>query len=217
MEINHDIELEEKSESRAAKILKYKERLFIFDRLLFPYYNSLSEILINHILTLKYVSTTTFFLAIFSYVTQLDRLFLLLVPIVICNLLIIILIQIAEWNAFLLEAIGNKKFKKLSDNLRKKIIDNDIEFIATTHIISFMIHITMVGIILYLYYTSQFNQINYIENILAGIFILLIYWLISDKAYGDINEPMYICVYILCLFVTNYFLFEENKMQFIST
>lgn len=217
MEINHDIELDEKSENRAVKILKYKQRLFIFDRILFPYYNSLSEIFINHVLTLKYVSTVAFFLAIFSYVTRLDRFFLLLVPIVICNLLIVLLIQIAEWNAFLLEAIGNKKFKKLSDNLRKKIIDNDIEFIATTHIVSFGLHLAMVGIILYLYYTSQFNQINYIENILAGIFMLLVYWLISNKTYGNINEPVYVCVYILCLFMVNYFLFEENKMQFISS
>jgi len=211
-----DIELEEKSENRASKILKYKERLFIFDRVLFPYYGTISEIFINHVLTLKYISNTTFFIALFAYITRLDRLFLLLVPIIICNMIIIILVQIAEWNAFLYEAVGNKKFKKLSDSLRKKIIDNDIEFIGWSHVFSLGYHILMVSIILYLYNISQFNQINYIENILYSIAIILIHWMVSDKVYGDINEPVYIGMYIFCLFITNYVLFEENRIQFIS-
>jgi len=112
MDINYDSELEEKSEDRASKILKYKERLFIFDRVLFPYYNTISEILISHVLALKYISNTTFWIAIFAYATQLDKIFLILVPVIICNLLIVLLIQIAEWNSFLYEAVGNKKFKK---------------------------------------------------------------------------------------------------------
>lgn len=211
-----DIELEEKSTTRAAKIIQYKNKLFVFDRLLFPYYNNYSEILINHVLALKYVSNTTFFVALFAYVTQLDRLFLLLIPIIICNLIIILIIQLAEWEAFLHEAVGNQKFKKLSDTLRKKIIDNDIEFIAWSHVMNVIYHVFMVIIILYLYHTSQFNQVNYIENVLISIFMLLIYWLISDKTYGNINEPVYVCLYIFCLFIANYFLFEENKMQFIS-
>ena len=177
----------------------------------------MSEVLINHVLALKYISNTAFFIALFAYVTRLDRIFLLLVPVIICNLVIIILIQIAEWNSFLYEAVGNKKFKKLSDNLRKKIIDNDIEFIVWSHIINLIYNLGMVVIILYLYYSSQFNQINYIENILIGTLIILIYWLVNDdKTYGNINEPTYISIYILLLFITNYYLFEENKMQFIS-
>ena len=217
MNINHDTTLEDTSEIRAEKILKYKKRYYAFNRLLFPYYNSMSEVLINHVLALKYISNTAFFIALFAYVTRLDRIFLLLVPVIICNLVIIILIQIAEWNSFLYEAVGNKKFKKLSDNLRKKIIDNDIEFIVWSHIINLIYNLGMVVITLYLYYSSQFNQINYIENILIGTLIILIYWLVNDdKTYGNINEPTYISIYILLLFITNYYLFEENKMQFIS-
>ena len=187
MKTNKDIELEEKSEIRAGKILEYKTRLFVFDRLLFPYYNTISEIFINHVLALKYISNTTFWMAIFAYITHLDRIFLLLVPIIICNLIIILLIQIAEWNAFLYEAVGNQKFKKLSDDLRKKIIDNDIEFIAWSHIVNVIYHLAIVGIILYLYNSSQFDQVNYIGNVLISTAILLIYWLINDKTYGNIS------------------------------
>lgn len=200
-------EKEEKYTQYIEKIKRHKSRLSFIDRIIYPYYNTYWEVILYNIISPKYLTNVLFFTTLFAYATRLDRLFLLLLPINIANTIIITIIEVMEWTEVLYSIIGNNKFKELSLDLRKKIIDNDPELNIASHIFSIGYHGFILGILLYLYNVEEYNQINYIENIQIGIFGLLVFWLISKNPYGNINEPLYVISYIIVLILINYLLF----------
>lgn len=191
-----------------------RKQLFFPYNILFPYYNTIFELLEDSVLNLKYASNIVFYITIFAYFTKLNRLFLVMLPLNLVNFISITLVFLLDSDKLLYKTMGNKKFKKLSFETKKTIIDNDEDNLFIYKILNILYHLFYCILVLYLYYNSNSilnTSINYLGNIQINLFIILIYWLIGDKIYGDINENFYISIYILLLIIVNYYLFSSNN------
>ena len=158
---------------------------------------------------------------LFSYITKIDILVKILLPINICNCLIFFLIVLLDSKEYLIATLGNESFNKIPKNTREKIINNDTEitknFIFTTIIFHLIILIISICIYQYQYKNTDYNMVdnsNYSFMAIIGLCILLLsgFLLISKKhIYGDIKEEFYIVIYIFVLFTSSYLLYSNNN------
>jgi hypothetical protein len=179
--------------------------------LLKPYYKNWIDVLLD-VFSFKFLTNMTFFITIFSYFTNLDRLFILFSPFIFVNLITVTILQLFDWDKVILGITGDDDFKRRSDEERKKIINNDSTLYIATHLFSLLYHLLAAIFVYYLLDEFELNSVNFMENYLIQLFILLIFWLLSKKPYGNINEPIYGLIYIIVLFIVNYYLLYRKDI-----
>lgn len=189
-----------------------KSNNYNLDSLVYPYYSSFIDF-IKQTRHIKYISNISFYTLIFAYLTKIDFLVRILIPINITNCIIIILIILFEFKNLYYYTLGNKNFHKIPIERRKQIIDNDksMEKIAITLIILYHIFIIIITLIINHYHVN--NDYSFLFLFACAITFISGFLVISQKyLYGQIKESFYIATYIFILFTLNYLL--NNKQQY---
>ena len=89
------------------------------DSKVYPYFNSFKEAVIE-LASIKYLTNISFYMLLFSYITKIDILVKILLPINISNCLIFFLIVLLDSKEYLIAILGNESFNKIPKNTREK-------------------------------------------------------------------------------------------------
>ena len=155
--------------------------------------NDLSLKYIKLALTFKYISNLTIIIGIFSYFMDAISIFFVLAPLIIVNLLVITLILIFDYDAFVLKFNGDS--------------NTFVIFVILWHFIP----------VLWLLYILQKDDMikifhpNFMSIFLKTLILPIIYYYyeIDLKVYGDINYLCYSIIYFILLLATCYFLYHK--------
>ena len=195
------------------KIKNYRiNNNYNLNSLVYPYYNSFTDFVRNtrHI---KYLSNISFYTLLFAYLTKADILIRILIPINLCNCIIIFLVLIFEFQNLYYHTLGNQKFQQISFEKRKEIIDNDetIQKIAVGLITFYHLFVIIITLIINHYY--QGDSYPFLSIFAYSMLLISGFLMISKKyLYGKIKEGFYIMAYIFILFTLNYLL--NNQQQY---
>ena len=159
---------------------------------------------IKSALTFKYISNLSIIVCIFSYYMNAFDIFFVFIPLVIVNLLIILLIQICDFDKLMIGILGKSIPNKIQ---RDKIIPSFALFLNIWHI-------APVLWILYILQNDDLIKIfhpNVMSFFCKSIIIPMIYYYYEHdlQVYGDINELFYLIIYILMLLATCFYLYNN--------
>ena len=195
------------------KINNYrKNHNYNLNSLVYPYYTSFIDF-IKHTRHIKFLSNISFYTLVFAYITKADLLVRILIPINLCNCILIFLVILFEFENLFHYTLGNEKFKKISIQKKKEIIDNDntIKKIGTSLMIFYHVFVIFITLIINHYYQGEYYPFLFIFG--CSILFLSGFLLVSKKKlYGNIREQLYIPLYIFTLFTLNYLL--NNHQQY---
>jgi hypothetical protein len=149
------------------------------------------------ILSLKYISNASIFGIVISYYTQAFPIFLILIPVVITNFIVILVIQ---W-------YNSKELVKVTLELNDNNNDNSDEL--EKYQTKFIILNTLWNLLplLWLYYILQKDNIivlfkpNFMGSFLSGAIFSIIYFYFASNGsyYGNIDYSRYMIIYIVIL------------------
>ena len=164
---------------------------------------------IKSALTFKFISNLSIVICILSYYMNAFELFFVFMPLVIVNLLIILLIQICDFDKLMIGLLGKLIPNKIQ---RDKIIPNFALFLNIWHMAP----------VLWIIYILQNDDLikifhpNFMSIFSKSIIIPIIYYYYEHelKVYGDINESFYLIIYILLLLAICFFLFNNKNKNY---
>ena len=189
-----------------------KKNNYNLNSLVYPYYTSFIDF-IKHTRHVKLLSNISFYTLIFAFFTKADLLVRILIPINLCNCILILLVITFEFENLFYHTLGNSKFRKLSIEKRKGIIHNDntIKKIGAILMILYHILVIIVTLIINHYYQGEHYSFLFIFG--CAIVFLSGFLLVSkNKLYGEIREQLYITLYLFMMFTLNYLL--NNQLQY---
>ena len=146
------------------------------------------------LLSCKYISNISIYGLILSYYTQAYQIFLILVPIVITNFLVIVILQWYD-SRKLVKHILKIKDEEVNNYLMQYVLLNTL-----WHIIP----------LLWLWYILQRDNVialfkpNFMGIFLSGAIFSIGYFYFASqgKYYGDIDYSQYMVIYVLILMTT---------------
>ena len=155
-------------------------------------------------LTFKYISNLSIIVCILSYYMNAFDLFFIFMPLVIVNLLIIVLMQICD-------------FDKLMIGLLSKTIPNKMQRDMIIPKFALIFNIWHLAPVLWIIYILQNDDIinlfhpDFMTIFAKSILVPIVYYYYEYelKVYGDINALFYLIIYILCLLATCFYLFSK--------
>ena len=155
-------------------------------------------------LTFKYISNLSIVVCILSYYLNAFDLFFVFMPLVIVNLLLIVFIQICDFDKLMVGILGKSIPNKIQ---RDMIIQKFALFLNIWHLVP----------VLWIIYILQNDDIiklfhpNFMTIFAKSILIPIIYYYYEDelKVYGDINSLFYLIIYILLLLATCFYLYNN--------
>ena len=159
---------------------------------------------IKSALTFKFISNLSIIICILSYYMNAFDLFFVFMPLVIVNLLIILLIQICDFDKLMVGLLGNSIPNKIQ---RDKIIPNFALFLNIWHMAP----------VLWIIYILQNDDLikifhpNFMTIFAKSIVIPIIYYYYEYelKVYENINKLFYLIIYILLLLAICFYLFNN--------
>ena len=157
-------------------------------------------------LTFKYISNLSIIVCILSYYMNAFDLFFVFMPLVIVNLLVIMLIQICDYDKLMYGLLGKSIPNKAQ---RDMIIPNFSLFLNLWHILP----------VLWIFYILQNDDIikifhpNAMNIFIKSIILPIIYYYYEHelKIYGDINYLFYLIIYIILLLAICFYLYDNKK------
>jgi len=158
---------------------------------------------IKSALSLKYISNLSIIICFLSYYMNAFEIFFVFVPLVIVNLILIILIQLFDYD-------------KLMYGILKDIIPDKEQRDEIIPLFTISLNIWHIWIILWLIYILKKDDIiklfhpNYLDIFLKTLILPAIYYYyeIELKPYGDINYNFYLILYITLIFLTCMYLYK---------
>lgn len=157
-------------------------------------------------LTFKYISNLSIIVCILSYYMNAFDLFFVFMPLVIVNLLVIMLIQICDYDKLMYGLLGKSIPNK---EQRDMIIPKFSLFLNLWHILP----------VLWIFYILQNDDIikifhpNAMNIFIKSIILPIIYYYYEHelKIYGDINYLFYLIIYIILLLAICFYLYDNKK------
>ena len=143
-------------------------------------------------LTFKFISNLSIIICFLAYYMNAVDIVFILAPLIIVNFLVITLILIFDYDAFMIEFNGD----------------------GTTFVLFAIIwHLLPMFWLLYILQKDDIIKLfhpNFITIFLQSIILPIIYYYyeIDLKVYGDINYPFYTIIYLLLLLATCYYLYK---------
>jgi hypothetical protein len=195
------------------KINEYRENhKYNLNAMVYPYYTSFIDF-IKYTRHIKLLSNISFYTLLFAFITRADLLVRILIPINLCNCILIFLVIIFEFENLFYHTLGNSKFQQISLEKKKAIIDNDNTIKKIGAILMIIYHTIVIIITLTInhYYQGEYYPFLFIFG--CSILFLSGFLLVSKKnLYGEIKEQLYITLYMFSLFTLNYLL--NNQQQY---
>ena len=195
------------------RINDYREKNnYNLNSLVYPYYTSFIDF-VKHTRHIRLLSNISFYTLVFAFLTKADLLVRILIPINLCNCILILLVITFEFENLFYHTLGNSKFQKLSIDKRKGIIHNDntIKKIGTILMIIYHLFVIIVTLVINHHYQCEDYPFLFIFG--CSIIFLSGFLLVSkNKLYGEISEQLYITLYLFMLFTLTYLL--NNKQQY---
>ena len=155
-------------------------------------------------LTFKYISNLSIIVCILSYYMNAFDLFFIFMPLVIVNLLIIVLMQICDFDKLMFGLLG----KSIPNKMQRDMI------IPKFTLIFNIWHLVPVLWIIYILQNDDIINLfhpDFMTIFAKSILVPIVYYYYEYelKVYGDINALFYLIIYILCLLATCFYLFSK--------
>lgn len=159
---------------------------------------------IKSALTFRYISNISILLCILSYYMDAIDVFLIFIPLVIVNCILILLIIINDYDSFIKCMLGKIYPNKKDRDSQSYLF---ILFIILYHILPvfWIIYILQKDDIIKIFHPN-FMSIFFKSLILP---IIYYYYEIELKVYGDINYLFYSLIYFILLLATCYYLYSK--------
>ena len=158
---------------------------------------------IKSVLTFRYISNLSVIVCILAYYMDALDIFIIFVPLVIVNLIMILLILINDFDALIIGIIS----KYIPDKIQR---DKHSSLLALFIIISHMLPVLWIIYILQKDDIIKIFHPNFMNIFLKSIILPVIYYYyeVDLKIYGDINYSFYFVIYLLLLLTTCYYLYN---------
>ena len=195
------------------RINDYREKNnYNLNSLVYPYYTSFIDF-VKHTRHIRLLSNISFYTLVFAFLTKADLLVRILIPINLCNCILILLVITFEFENLFYHTLGNSKFQKLSIDKRKGIIHNDNTIKKIGAILMIIYHLFVIIVTLVINHHYQCEDYPFLFIFGCSIIFLSGFLLVSkNKLYGEISEQLYITLYLFMLFTLTYLL--NNKQQY---